>query len=156
MSGVSRFGEVHRAQGWAYSKAENLTAPGHFADFDVLVTAKEASWFNGAGEAWVSVHEEHGFDRLAVGWWTVAGANSPLLALANTSLGWFATAVGVLPSPIGRQLGHILRKLGIDSQQPSFRAIKLPWPSLLTSPAIRVLAREGGCELSRTSGGWQP
>jgi hypothetical protein len=39
-SGVSRFGEAWAARGWAYSKAENLTLPEHFEEFDVLVTGR--------------------------------------------------------------------------------------------------------------------
>lgn len=132
MTGVSRFGEVHRAPlggahpGWKYSKAENLTEPCHFTGaFDLLITAKEPEWFAGPAIGasrnspsscssplpFVKVHTEEGFERVGL---TLA----PLLP---------ARIVARLPPALARPAGKIM----------------IPFPRALTTPKIHVLAAAG-------------
>ena len=125
MTGVSRFGELHRDVGWTYSKAENLTAPGDFVgEFDVLVTAKSPEWFaagtqgrKGGIPPFVVVHTERGFDRVGLLW-----APPPPWLLER------------LPSAVSRP----------------FAGAKFPFLGVQTTPKINVLAssdlvRDGAC-----------
>ena len=119
-----------RQGGWRYSKAENLTRPEHFAPrpqpgvgggFDLLVTAKDAAWFNAhaAGDegasspaaascaaaapsgpvAWVEVHVARGFTGLRavpLGAWlrgVIRGAPSGYA----DGLGWLPIRVATEP-----------------------------------------------------------
>ena len=60
-AGVSRFGEAWSARGWSYSKAENLTLPEHFEEFDVLLTGRRPTFHE---RAFVEVDAINGRPRM--------------------------------------------------------------------------------------------
>jgi len=60
-SGVSRFGEAWSARGWDYSKAENLTLPEHFEEFDVLLTGRAPTFHE---RAFVEVDAVEGLPKV--------------------------------------------------------------------------------------------
>jgi hypothetical protein len=144
MSGVTRFGETSRGL-WSYSKAENVTQPKDLAGFDLLVTARDAAWFDGGGgpstseegqavgqvadrpASWVEVAAVPGFVRYGLTW-------RPLPHVASVAVDRLTER---LPAAIRGPLSKAPFRVGQDGD------LLVPFLELRTVPTIRVLAAAG-------------
>ena len=147
MSGVSRWGEVHRSSrgpafareedltpnavvGWLYSKAENLTLPSHFVGtFDLLVTAKPPAWF--AAEAPAALPSSSPPEAM-----TCRGDEQGYpFQVVHVERGFERLTLAWLQS-------HLVRGVGI----PYFRVVTRPKIFVLATPALaRGLPFEHHC-----------
>jgi hypothetical protein len=149
MTGVSRFGEVHRSlhhhsMGWTYSKDESLLAPSDFAGaFDILVTAKAPSWFLAPGSQ-AGNENENDDDGASIATKGDVGVcaqpqtgaeGNPPFVLAHSEHGF---------SRLRLAWWHPFRNRGLAGALGRVeRALKLPYVFVETSPQINVLVARG-------------